>query len=227
MRSSSRLAGLSLLALCAFGFSADAFAMKPYMWGVGGRIGSMLFPGQYPVAFPKTDAGNELGVEKVAGDITFGAEGFYWASQNMRLGLLAGLGTGSGYGDKHAMLSYHQVTNLPGLDYYIGGAAGIGKQSFTSDDDGSEEKLSVPYYPLRAEAGLLFRQKVWAVEALAFGQYNIPSKHSYLDPAGNEVEVNTGIGYFTLGLEARGLWGDFTKPKPAKKKGRKNKKGSK
>lgn len=224
MRLSTHLAGLFLLGLTTVGMNSSALAMKPYMWGVGGRLGSMILPGQYPVAFPKTEAGEELGVNKVGGDITIGAEGYYWAARTMRFGAITGLGTGSGYGDAHLMLAYHQVTNLSGLDYFLGGAAGIGKHSFTSDEEGSQEKLSVPYYPLRAEAGLLFRNKNWAVEALAFGQYNLPSKHQYVDFDGNEQEVNTGIGYFTLGLEARALWGDFTKPKPDKKK-KKSRKG--
>jgi hypothetical protein len=215
----------AIVALVSFAMPGTSWAMKPYMWGVGGRLGTIVFPSQYPVLFPPAVEDDNTGIEKTRGDVIFGGEGYYWANPNSRFNLTAGLGSGSGYHDMHLLVGYDQITHLQGLDYFLGGGAGLGKSVWTGQD---EAKLEVPNFPLRVQAGLHWHQTKVAIEGLVFAQYNLPSAHYLTGRNGNDLEVGTGV-YIQAGLELRVLYGSFEKvgkgTRAAKgKKGHKNRK---
>jgi hypothetical protein len=208
-----------------------------YMFGIGPRVGTIVIPGGYPASFPSFSAldenGEETGekvkiaedtaIEKVRGDLIIGAEGLYWADKDDRLGATAGLGLGDGYNDAHLIIKYDKMQNMDALDAFIGGGLGVGVANFRGD---SPERLRVPYYPIRGEAGVLFRQKTYAFQVLAYVNLNVPGRQTLTvqqeaaDGTLYEAEYESSFGwsfYPQIGAEIQLLFGDFTKPKKKKK----------
>lgn len=137
---------------------ARAGDLEPYMWGVGVNLGTVVVPGQYPLAFPSKinnydfiengpRAGNEdandpnrdldqdgkprfTSLERVKGDVRFGIDGFYGIDKENRVGASAGINTGGGYSDMFFMLNYDRVliTNNP---FLVMGGLGVGAGSMT------------------------------------------------------------------------------------------------
>jgi hypothetical protein len=202
-----------------------------YMYGLGPRVGTVVIPGGYPANFPSFDVpgahgeddklkvGEDTTIEKVRGDIVLGLEGLYWADATNRLGADGGFGFGAGYRDAHLVLKYDRMTNLDAIDLFVGGGLGVGVASWTGEED---EKLRVPYYPIRGEAGALFRQGGFAIQGLVFLHLNIPGRQTLtLD---DDTEYESGFGwafYPQVGAELSVLFGDFTKPHKKKKRGNK------
>ncbi|MFH1467375.1 MAG: hypothetical protein ABIO70_23530 [Pseudomonadota bacterium] len=204
-----------------------------YMYGLGPRIGTVVIPGGYPASFPtfsaeaahgeteKIKIAEDTTIEKVRGDLIIGIEALYWANGENRLGATGGFGLGSGYHDAHLILKYDRMSNLDAIDLFVGGGLGVGVGSWVGEAD---EKLRVPYYPLRGEAGALFRQKTFGIQALIFLNLNIPGRQTLT--LADETTYETGFGwafYPQIGAELQLLFGDFTKPhkkKKGKKKGR-------
>jgi hypothetical protein len=230
----------STLPLIALGLlwapEADAKSSH-YMFGIGPRVGTIVIPGGYPASFPSFDELNQNGqetgekikigedttIEKVRGDMILGVEGLYWADATNRLAATAGLGLGSGYNDAHIILKYDKMNAMDALDAFVGGGVGVGVANFRGDSD---EHLRVPYYPIRGEAGAIFRQKTYAIQALIFINLNLPGRQTLtLEQEANdgtlyEAEYESGFGwsfYPQLGAEVQLLFGDFTKPRNRKK----------
>jgi hypothetical protein len=202
-----RAVGL-VLALAA---SAPAYAVDTYMWGVGPKIGTMVLPGQFPVFFPD-EVEADGGLDKVGGDVITGANAYYYANANSRLGVTGGLNLGKGYFGAEALLGYDYVSSAQALDFILGGGIGAGTMTFRGDGS-----LTVPYYPVRANAGALIRDGMRGYEAKIFGQFDIPARHIFENAAGAEAEASGGL-YATLGLEVSVLFGDFEPPRKSKKK---------
>ncbi len=208
-----------------------------YMFGFGPRLGTIVVPGGYPASFPSFDEVNQAGeesgekikisedttIEKVRGDAVIGIEGLYWADKTNRLAATAGLGLGSGYKDAHLILKYDKMYNLDALDTFVGGGVGVGVANFSGELD---ERLRVPYYPIRGEVGAIFRQKTHAFQALIFLNLNLPGRQTLTlqqeakDGTIYEAEYESSFGwsfYPQLGAEIQLLFGDFTKPRKNKK----------
>jgi hypothetical protein len=227
-----------LLAITALSWSPAAQAgNSTYMFGFGPRVGTIVIPGGYPASFPSFDQldenGDETGekvkigedttIEKVRGDLVLGMEGLYWADKTNRLAATAGLGLGSGYNDAHLILKYDKMQAMDALDVFVGGGVGVGVANFRGDLD---ERLRVPYYPIRGEVGAIFRQKTHAIQALIFLNLNLPGRQTLSlnqeasDGTTYEVEYESGFGwsfYPQVGAEIQLLFGDFTKPRKKKK----------
>ncbi len=235
-------ATLGLAALASALCSAPAaFAGSHYMYGLGPRIGTIVIPGGYPASFPSFDQvdengettgekvkiGNDTSIEKVRGDVMLGLEGLYWADKTNRLGATAGIGMGNSYNDAHLILKYDKMSNMDALDLFFGGGLGVGVANWRGVED-NDQRLRVPYYPLRIEAGAMTRNKKWAVQGLIFLNINIPGRQTltiqqaYADGSGTyEQEYESGFGwsfYPQIGAELQLLFGDFTKPRKKKKK---------
>lgn len=227
-----------LLALAALSWAPATHAGNShYMFGFGPRVGTIVIPGGYPASFPSFDQldenGEETGekikiaedttIEKVRGDLVLGLEGLYWADKTNRLAGTAGLGLGSGYNDAHLILKYDKMQAMDALDVFVGGGVGVGVANFRGESD---ERLRVPYYPIRGEVGAIFRQKTHAVQALIFLNLNLPGRQTLTlnqeaaDGSIYEVEYESGFGwsfYPQVGAEIQLLFGDFTKPRKKKK----------
>ncbi len=236
-----------LLVLGALGASGTAHADDAYMWAIGPRLGTMVFPGAYPLLFParvntydvnddgETDVGpngNEQhsDLEKVRGDVIFGGEGYYWLNKEQRIGAYAGLGAGTGFSDVNLVLKYDQmITGGGDVDVYIGGGLGFGSMTFKGlDNDGvldpaeDAERLRINYFPARLEISPLFRFDTWGIQPKLWGGLNIPSSHRWTVD-GEEIDGIQGtlFNYATFGIEAAVMFGDLKPPKK-KKKGNNN-----
>lgn len=195
-----------------------------YMYGIGPRVGTVVLPGGYPANFPSFDevdadgeetgekikVGEDTTIEKVRGDIVLGLEGLYWADATNRLGAIGGFGLGSGYHDANLLLKYDRMSDLDALDLFVGGGLGVGVASWTGEED---ERLRVPYYPLRGEVGALFRQGGFAIQGLIFLNLNIPGRQTLTLSDGSAYESGFGWAFYPqVGVELSVLFGDFTKP---------------
>ncbi len=228
--------GLAAGGLCV-SLPAEA---ETYMWGVGPRIGTIVWPGEYPLRFPQTEVNGEnqtidefTPIEKVDGDIILGLEGLYWANANNRFGIVTGLGFG-GYTDAHFLLKYDWMFNMEAVDAFAGLGLGLGKHKWRAEDcsrdgetcTGEFHYLDTPYYPLRGEAGILFRKNKWGIQSSTYLHLNLPGNQVYTAPNGNETEFDFGWSfYLQVGIELQVLYGDFTAPKG--KKSKKGKQGTK
>ena len=202
-------------ALVSLGMATPGVALadsEVYLWGVGGRVGTIAIPGRYPSSFPGA-VNDDGGFDKVKGDIILGAEGLYWADKHSRIVVDLGAGLGSGYSDYHLMVKYHRMEPTSALDYFYGGGIGVGTSSFT---DGTQRALRVPNYPLRGEGGLMVRDNPMAYQAMLFVQVDIPGSSEYTDASGAVQEVGWGF-YGQIGVELALFYGDFKPPKKKKK----------
>ncbi len=125
-----------LLALSPL-LATDAHALEPYMWGVGGNLGTYIIPARYPVSFPTKisnynfiDEGPRAGdedseepnrdldedgdpiyttLQKVGFQGQISVDGMYAIDGENRIGGLAGFTTGKGYTDLFFMFNYDRV----------------------------------------------------------------------------------------------------------------------
>ena len=215
-----------------------AFALDPpYSWGVGPRLGTMVLPGSFPISFPNKidnydfddvegrdvdERGNELftSLERARGDVSFGLDGVYAINKDWRVGGYAGAGVGLGtrFSDLHFMLRGEYV--LAQTDDFVAAASGaIGVGQWVFDGAVGDEKLKIPYYPIRAGITGELLDGPRAYGLTVWGQYGVPGNHFYTDQAGNAQDVSAPLNYLAAGVEL-GVWfGDFTAPKAGKKKG--------
>lgn len=205
-----------MLALATAAEAKPKPAKKPE-WGVGGHIGTWAIPNEYPSVLPKVDLdgdGSKVampGVERVRGDFLFGAEAWYWVDKPFRLGVLPGLDVGSNFTDPHLILAGDYVfVNDEQLDVFAGAGLGAGVQSFKGAN--GDERLTVPYYPLRADLGAMFAPTDFLAPQLRLmGQWNIPSSQRYTTTNGvalDKKDIGTGL-YFNVGIELSVLYGRF------------------
>jgi hypothetical protein len=228
-RSMIRLA----LAMVAFSLPTEAWALDYYMTGGGVRLGTSFLPAKYPINFsPKiskydidgdkeTDL-DEQGVainsslERVGFDGTVGGEGYYYLHKNGRIGGIAGAGFGKRFVDVNFLAIYDYVVPAGGsMDLAFGGGAGFGSQLYRGAED--PESLRINYYPIRAKASAMLRDNSRAYQATLFGQYNIAASHNWVALDGQRYDVGTGV-YLQMGIEFAVMFGDFTPPRPKKKK---------
>ncbi len=199
----------ALVILVGLGAAAEAQALDPYMWGVGPRVGTLIIPGRYPLQLPR-DLPPSSGIERVRHDIVLGGQGVYYISPYTRMVADAGLGFGAGYFDAHFLVKYNYVAQAGAMDFLLGGGTGFGTATWRGE---SPERLTTPYYPLRAEASALMRDSIRGYQGTVFGQWAIPANHFYTDVEGDERDVRPGV-YLTIGIEVAVLFGNFTPPRP-------------
>lgn len=191
--------------------AAPAQAAKkeyPYMWGIGPKIGTIIVPGHYPIAFPSKIvqydfieegelAGDEESeepkrdldssgdprfstLERVRDDLQLGLDGFYGIDKQNRIGAGVGAGFGRRYLDMFFTLNYDRVLvhELP-FNVVAGGQVGYGSMRFKGADP--VESLRMPYFPLRARLQGQFLDKVRMYALELYGQTAVPSNTFYTD----------------------------------------------
>jgi len=175
--------------------------------GAGLSVGTMVIPGQYPLKFPDEISKNDDStIEDIKGDVHIGFEGVYYMNESNRVGAAGALGFGGGQFDRNFLLKYGYLINFDAADFVIGGGAGVGKTTFSGDAD---EQLDVPYYPLRAEFGPVFRQDFLAEQVLIYTQYNITYDNTYTDANGDASEAGVGVFWTVIGAEIQVMFGNF------------------
>ncbi|MEQ1502509.1 MAG: hypothetical protein ABMB14_09765 [Myxococcota bacterium] len=204
----------------------SASAIEP-SWSLGAHLGTTLVPNGYPIAFPPKirdydfDEDGEpddvdgdgtpdaTSLSRSYGDFLIGISGHRWVSFGGRLGLTANLDIGNRFTDVALIASYDQGIDLDTVLLLGGVGIGIASSSWRGQD--TEERLRVPNYPLRLEAGVLGPiNDTLAVEGLLFGQMAIPARHVYTDRSGAEVDVSgVPFTYLTLGLQVGVEFGSF------------------
>lgn len=221
-----------LAALLALVEPAAAIDVK--WWGVGPTVGTVAIPGTYPVGFPENakDGNGTPKVQKVGGDIQFGAHGVLYPSGNGRVGArgLVGLGLGSPWSSGQLTLEYdHALLKEQDFQLLFGGGIGAGTERFGGTDAHPEGYLVVNYFPLRAQLTALLRDKTRAYSLGIFGEYHVVADQTYFASAeatGKTPETFEGLTalYLKVGVEATVYFGDF---KAEKKKGGGNNRNSK
>ena len=218
----ARLAGGALAAtLCLV--STPAHAVDLHSWGVGPHVGTHFLPGAYPSGFPRKikrqdfDGDGEADdldgdgtpdstdLTKVRGDVELGVDAYIWLDETHRVGVVPGIDVGSRYTDVRFLLGYDYLFDAGQFKPFLGGAVGAGTSTFRTE---GEERLEVPYYPLRAQAGLMVPDGLLGYQGRIFGQWNIPSSHQYTARDGSEKKVGTGF-YVAMGLEISILFGNM------------------
>jgi len=197
------------------------------VWSLGGHLGSMILPGAYPLGFPPKinrydfdgdDLADDVDgdgiedattLEKVRGDVLFGAEGFYWLNAGARIGLTLDADLGDRFTHLQMLFLVDGTSDTGSLFVVYGGGAGFGKTAIRGED--ADERLVIPNFPLRGEVGILIpATDQLGLEARLFGQMNVPSRHAYTDLAGNQQDVGgVPVSYITLGLQVGAAFGEY------------------
>jgi len=201
-----------LALLLGLTLAGNAYALEPYMWGVGPRAGTMFVPGRFPLKFPKAiQDSTTTTLSRVRFDIEGGVEAVYYLSPFTRVGLIGGIGYGQRYLDGHVLLNYDYVVSSGAMDFMFGAGAGFGTARFLGTD--ANEVLRMPYYPFRVDTKALIRDKTRGYQGTLYFQYDLPSNYYYADVDGVSQDVKGGLA-LTLGIELSVLFGDFTPPHP-------------
>ena len=211
MRNSIRmgLVGAALLS------ASDAWALDPYMWGVGPKVGTVVLPGRYPAKFNDTIRADN-GLSAVGFDLSVGFDSWYYVNGGSRLGATADVALGAGYVDTSFLFKYNVVLQSQALDFLFGGGIGAGWMRMSGD---GESRLQMPYYPMRAEVATLLRDDTRGYQITVYGEYAVPSTRSYRTVAGTDLDPKDlqGSGIWaSLGLEFSVMFGDFEIPRPKK-----------
>jgi hypothetical protein len=226
-----------LVALALTASTADA---KPYMWGVGGSVNTMILPGGFPSTwsrakkvdgeFPDAAAPyiNDKGAlsgphfNDVRGDVGVGIRGLFYLNGQWRGRASGQFGFGEEYRSNTVSLGLDKIlAGESGAFAFAGGELGLGNQKFTSAEDGAVMKAST--FPLRANFGGYYKiNKKNAIELSLFVAAPLPMLQLLNTDDGEEVEMGVGLNplqYGNFGVEFSYYWGDFSKPRK-KGKGR-------
>ena len=206
-----------LAALVALTQSAAAIDVK--WWGVGPTVGTVAIPSQYPVGFPSNakDGEGDPKVQKVNGDILFGAHGVLYPSGSGRIGAraLVGLGLGSPWSSGQLTIGYeHALIKEESFHLLFGGGIGAGTERFGGTEAHPDGYLVVNYFPVRAQITPVLRDKTRAYEVDIFGEYHIVADQTYFKQDGADGQTPEGLGglgavYLKVGVEATVFFGDF------------------
>jgi hypothetical protein len=204
--------------------SAAAYAADP-VWGAGLHVGTAFLPGAYPIRFPpkiesydfdksgQADDVNGDGtldattLEKVRGDFAFGFDGYYWLGGSYRLGLTTNFDFGTRYSEVGGVVTFDRTIDLDRAYLLFGGGLGFANTVWRGTDE--DERLRLPNYPLRVEAGTVLPVNDWiGLTGTLFAQMGIPSRHDYVDLTGTARDVAGIPPYYTsLGVQVGGIYG--------------------
>ncbi|MBO84628.1 MAG: hypothetical protein CL927_04665 [Deltaproteobacteria bacterium] len=232
--------------LVALALSATTADAKPYMWGAGGSVNTMILPGGYPSTWakakrvdgtipnlaPYTNDNGSLAAphfNEVRGDLGVGARGLFYINGTWRGRASGQMAFGSDYRGGHLVMGIDKIVGgESGASLLVGGDfLGIGFQRFSSAEDGAELRAST--FPVRGHLGLMYKiNKTSAIELSPFVALPLPLRQMLTTDAGEEHEMGVGLNplqYGSIGIELSYYYGDFSKPSRKGKKGKKGKKG--
>ncbi len=205
-------------------------ASAGHMWGIGPTIGTSGFPVEYPIFFPELALGadgNPL-VEPVTFDLDVGAHAVYYLGQGGRVGARFTLGGNfTTFGEQEFTVEYEGLlARIEQSQIFAGGGIGFGHDRFGADADAAnpDAYLDVAYFPLRAQIGVLVRDRTRAYEANLFGTWHIAGEQVFSlsgktedetkgtavsDPFGGDGTKSDAALYLAIGGELTVYFGDF------------------
>jgi hypothetical protein len=224
--------------LVALALTATTAEAKPYMWGVGGSVNTMVLPGGFPStwsrakkidgevpaeAAPYTAENGALQsphFNDVRGDVGIGARGLFYLNGQWRGRASGQLGFGDNYRSSMVSLGADKIiAGESGAFVFVGGELGLGTQKFSSAEDSAYLKSST--FPLRANFGGYYKvNQKNVIELTVFVAAPLPMVQLLTTDAGDEVEMGVGLNplqYANIGLEASYYFGDFSKPRKKRK----------
>ncbi len=231
--------------LVALALSASTADAKPYMWGAGGTVNTMILPGGYPSTWAKAKRvdgevpdlapyTNDKGYltdpyfNDVRGDVGVGARGLFYIDGTWRARATAQMAFGGDYRSGQLGLGVDKIMGgESGASLFLGAdVLGIGFQKYSSAEDGATLRVST--FPIRVHGGVMYKiNKKNAIELAPFVAAPLPMVQVLTTDAGEEHEMGIGLNpfqYAHLGIELSYYYGDFSKPSRGKK-GKKGKKG--
>jgi hypothetical protein len=206
-----------------------AAAIDVKWWGVGPTIGTMAIPATYPVTLPVNaftggDRDKDALVDKVKGDVEFGAHAVVFPTASGRLGARALLGFGTNGWNRQEFTIEYEPALVREKDFSLlfGAGIGAGTEQFPSAEANDTAYLRANYFPVRAQLTALLRNKHQAYEIGLFGTWHIVGDQNYYDkvgdtdPTSGSDAANKVIGlsaagafYAAVGAEATVYFGDF------------------
>ncbi len=199
-----------MLSLLALALSAPTFAASegPWMWGAGATLGTIVYPGRFPLKLPKEYDGLE---GMVRGDAILGLHGVMYLNGDHRLGTHLDFGTARGFNSLSWTLEYERIfLRDSGIHLFGGGGLGFGSYSLSDEEIGT---LRTPTYEVRAQAGALYKQKVTAEELSIFVKVPFNGNPTFTSPGGDKVDAEGGGNWLHVGIQATVYYGDFTSKK--------------
>lgn len=229
--------------LVALALTASTAEAKPYMWGVGGSVNTMVLPGGFPstparvkkVEGEVPDGASLYTADNgalqapyfndVRGDVGLGVRGLFYLNGEWRGRASGQMGFGENYRSGVVSLGIDKIlAGESGAFAFAGGELGLGSQRFESAEDSAVVRAST--FPLRFNVGGYYKiNKKNAIELSLFAAAPLPMVQTLTTDAGDEFDVGVGFNpllYSNFGVEMSYYWGDFSKPR---KKGKKGKKG--
>lgn len=214
---------LPLVFALALSSTAHAQDLSPPMWGVGGSIGTLLIPGQFPLSNPRLkgdatapgvlleDNGKTLSEDVFAGvkgDAVIGARGMVYMNRTWRGSADFQLGFGKDFTSRQFTLEVDKTLVGEGpISAFFGAGIGMGGMTFKSAgaaDDASEVNATIVdsaeyrarTFPVRARVGADYRLNKSMFELSLFGQLPLPSTQTltYEDASGSAQEADVGVG---------------------------------
>ena len=218
---------LPLVFALALSSTAHAQDLTPPMWGVGGSLGTMLIPGQFPLTNPRLkgdatadqalleDNGKTLSetvFPGVKGDAIIGARGMVYMNRTWRGSADFQLGFGSNYSSRQFTFEVDKTLVGEGpMSAFFGAGLGMSGMTFKSAGAGDNETEEVAAvidsavykartFPVRARVGADYRLNKSMFELSLFGQLPLPSGQSltYEDIDGAEQVAEVGVGFNPL-----------------------------
>jgi hypothetical protein len=223
---------MNLLALLSLAEPAAALELR--YWGLGGAIGTMAIPTNYPIGLPanaETEPTDQLPdglrVAKVKGDVGLAARGVVYPSNAGRVNARIDFGFGTnGFNRQEVTVGYDVVAfRDEELHLLFGGGLGAGTEMFPSLEayEGGTGFLRANYFPLRANvAGVLRLPPSAAVELGLYGTFHIVGEQLWYDERGDSTPESgsdaakdflgggvAGGAYAAIGAEATVYFGDW------------------
>ncbi len=212
-----------------FLFALASVAHAAPWWGIGPSIGTTGFPIEYPVSFPDLVMNNdgEPLVEPVTAELRAGAHGVYYVGGS-RMGARVNFGGNfATWGSQEVTVEYEWVlTKMDNIQVLAGGGLGFGHERFGAlpERNNPDAYLDVTYFPLRAQAAVLWRDRTRAYEADLFGTWHIAGEQVFsktgeaadevsgtavADPFGGDDTKSDLALYAAIGAEVTVYFGDF------------------
>ena len=210
---------------------------RPYMYGWGPSVNTMLFPFQYPHSFPigkdDTTPPNEQ-LNEMRQDLGFGPKFTMYINKQYRLSAYpyAHLGANqSGYRSVGISLEGDAsilIDNNVSVFYGVGGGSNL----FTFDQ-GSSGVVSAQQLYAKGQVGMMYFDRLRAYELALYAKFGWTGveRFEYLDveyenDVGANDDLKGSLYYPTLGIQGTYYFGDFRKAQGKKKKGKSGKKKS-
>jgi hypothetical protein len=194
------------------------------MWGIGPSIQSVMYPFEFPTAFPKLgddapaslnghtdEKGRITTLDAARGDLTVGAKGTVWMNREFRASGQLLVGSFGGTGIREFSLQADKIFFSESRGHaFFGGGVGFGRMKFDGSYNEEATSLTNRNYNARVHVGGIYRMKKQAVEVALFFKPSVNALQEYQVESLEEPIAASGGFYWHGGLEATYYFGDFT-----------------